>query len=406
MKKIVPLTEMQVRKAKPREKNYLMFDGGGLFLLILSTGGKSWRMKYRFNGAEGRLTFGTYPGIDLPEARARREEVRKLIAAGIDPKAHKKAQAQAAHAKAANSFEVVALEWFAKKAKECSPGHAENIESSLRRDILPYLGSRPIADIKPPELVVTANRVAGRGVIHTCHRVMGVCGEIFRFGLATGRCESDPTRDLRGVLPKMPRARNRAAPVVPEKVGALLRAIYGYQGGAVVRAALRLAPLVFVRPGELRHAEWKDIDLEKAEWRFVHSKQRDGREDIHVVPLARQAVEVLKELHFVTGQGRYVFPSFRTPDGSRPMSNNAILVAFRSMGFPKEEVTGHGLRATAKTLLSESLRTPQEYIERQLSHASKEAYGTAYDRANYLAQRREMMQQWADYLDELKAGKA
>ena len=303
-----------------------------------------------------------------------------------------------------NSFEVKALEWFhTKKKPESSTGHAAHIKSYLDQDILPWLGKRPIAEITADELLIVARRVEDRTAIATAHRVIGVCSEIFCYAL---KKSLDPTIDMRDKLRKVPKPQHRAAAagengrIEPARVGELLRMFDGYQGGFVVRCAVRFGPLVFARPGELRTAEWKAFDLEAGEWHFLASKT----DTKHIVPLSRQAVEILRDLQPLTGHGRYVFPNPRTPDGSRPMSENAVLAAYRSLGIPQETLCGHGWRAIARTLLDEKLKYRVAVIEKQLAHAVKDQLGTAYNRTDFLEERREMMQAWADYLDGLKNG--
>jgi integrase len=396
MKKVLPLTDTKIRTSKPGEKPITLFDGRGLYLLVTPQGGKYWRWKYRYQGKGKLLSFGTYPDVSLSQAREKRDEARRLLTEGIDPGAHRQA-ARTAGGKPGNCFEVVALEWFKIKSQGCAPGHAEHIKSYLVRDLFPWIGSRAVDSLTPPDLLAVARRVEERGAIATARRVVGACGEIFRYAIGSGRATSDPTRDLRGCLLKVPPARNRAAVTDPGRIGEILRGFDAYKGGIVVRAALLLAPLVFVRPGELRRAEWKDIALTAQEWRFLATKTATA----HIVPLARQAVEILRDLEPITGSGLYVFPGGRTLD--RPMSENAILAALRSMGIPKDEMCGHGWRAVARTLLEEKLGFPPVVIEKQLAHQVKDHYGTAYNRTAFLAERREMMQRWADYLDELKA---
>ncbi|MBP7632968.1 integrase arm-type DNA-binding domain-containing protein [Candidatus Ozemobacteraceae bacterium] len=390
------LSDVMIRTAKATDKPIKIFDGGGLFLQVTPAGGKWWRLKYRFAGKEKLLSLGTYPDTSLKEARERRDAARKLLDAGIDPGEERKAVKSSAADRAANSFEAIAREWFSKHATEFTPGHAERVEAQLTKDVYPWLGGKPISDITPPELLRVARRVEDRGAIETAHRILGICGRIFRYAVGSGRADRDPSADLRGILKPKPKAQHRAAVTTPDRVGELLRAIAGYHGNIIVRCALMLAPLVFVRPGELRQAEWKDINLEAAEWKYFVTKTKTP----HSVPLSRQAVEILRELHPRTGAGRYVFPSARTDE--RPMSDNAILAAMRRMGIPKDEMCGHGFRAMARTLLDEVLHFPVDIIEHQLAHAVRDPLGRAYNRTQFLEDRRRMMQEWADYLDGLK----
>ncbi|MDA1373091.1 MAG: site-specific integrase, partial [Proteobacteria bacterium] len=297
----------------------------------------------------------------------------------------------------ANSFEVVAREWFAKYAPHWSPNHANRIISRLERDIFPWIGGKPIADLTPPQLLEVVRRIEERGALETAHRAMSNCGQVFRYAVATGRAERDISSDLRGALSPV-NGEHFASVTEPEKVADLLRALDGYEGTLTVRCALRLAPLVFVRPGELRHAQWEDIDLDKAEWSYTVTKTKTQ----HIVPLPKQAVAILRELHPLTGRGRYVFPGARS--SARPMSDNAVLSAMRSLGISKEEMSGHGFRAMARTILDEVLGIRPDYIEHQLAHAVRDPNGRAYNRTAHLPERRKMMQAWADYLDKLKAG--
>lgn len=393
----MPLTDTAIRNAKPEAKPLKLFDERGLFLLVTPAGGKWWRLKYRFDGKEKLLSLGVYPDVSLKDARELRDEARKRLAAGINPSEHRKAQKSVRADRAANSFEVVAREWFAKYSPTWADTHSSRIISRLEGDVFPWIGGRPIAELIAPELLTVARRIEGRGALETAHRVMGYCGQIFRYAVATGRAERDPTGDLRGALPP---AKGDHFPAItePKRVAELLRMLDGYQGTFVVRCALRLAPLVFVRPGELRKAEWTDIDLNAAEWRYTVTKT----ETAHIVPLSHQAVAILRELHPLTGHGRYVFPGART--NGRPMCDNAILAAMRRLGIPKEEMSGHGFRAMARTILDEVLGFRPDYIEHQLAHAVRDPNGRAYNRTAHLLERRKMMQDWADYLDKLKAG--
>ncbi|MGA2333086.1 MAG: integrase arm-type DNA-binding domain-containing protein [Syntrophales bacterium] len=397
-KRIMPLTDMKVSKAKPREKPTTLFDGGGLYLLVTPTGGKLWRFKYRYDDKEKLLAFGSYPEISLAEARLRRDEARKQIAHGIDPGAVRKAQKQAETSET-ETFEVITREWHTKFTPTWTPGYAEKLLSALDRDVFPWLGTRPIKKLKAPELLAALRRIESRGTLETAHRMRGLLGQIFRYAVATGRAERDPAADLRGALPQ-PNERHHAAITDPKEVAPLLRAIDGYQGHFVVKCALRLAPMLFVRPGELRHAEWAEIDLDEAAWNIPAHKMK--MKEPHLVPLSHQAVEILRELQPLTGAGRYVFPSARS--FSRPMSNNATLAALRRMGYDKDTMTGHGFRAMARTILDEVLQVRPDYIEHQLAHAVRDPNGRAYNRTAHLAKRRKMMQTWADYLDGLKAG--
>ena len=393
----MPLTDAKVRNAKPAEKMFKLYDERGLFLMVAPEGGKLWRLKYRIDGKEKLLALGGYPDVGLKEAREKRDDARKLLAAGVDPGAARKAQKAARIERAANSFEVIAREWFAKNEPAWAPSHSTRVCRRMERDIFPWIGGSPIADLKAPEILATVKRIAERGALETAHRALSDIGQVFRFAISTSRAESDVTRDLRGALP--PAVDGHFTAVTdPVEVGALLRAMWGYEGTLIVKCALRLAPLVFVRPGELRAARWADFDLDTAEWRFTVSKTKTDL----IVPLSRQAVEILREIQPATGTGEYVFPSARTP--KRPMSDNAVLAAMRRMGIPKEAATGHGFRATARTLLDEELGFRPDLIEHQLAHAVRDANGRAYNRTIFLKERHAMMQRWADYLDELRVG--
>ena len=394
----MPLTHVAIRRAQPSKKSRKMFDGRGLYLEVSPRGGKWWRQKYRFEGKDKRMSLGVYPDVSLKEARRRCEDARRLLAGGVDPSAHRQALKAAKAQRDSNTFEAVAREWFTKQARSWAPSHSSLIMSRLQRNIFPWLGGKPIADINASQLLEVVRRIEQRGVLETAHRVLQNCGQVFRYAVATGRAERDLSADLRGALSPVKKM-HFAALTDPKKVGPLLRVLDGYEGSLIVRCALRLAPLVFVRPGELRRAEWSDIDLDAAEWRFVVTKT----ETSHLVPLSRQAVEVLRELYPLTGHGRFVFPSGRTPRGDRPMSENAVLAALRRLGIGKEEMSGHGFRAMARTLLDEVLGFRPDYIEHQLAHVVRDPLGRAYNRTAHLPERRKMMQAWADYLDQLKA---
>ena len=394
----MPLTNTSIRNAKPAEKAKKLFDSGGLYLEVAPSGGKWWRFKYRFSGKEKRLSLGVYPDVSLKDARDRRDEVRKLVANKIDPSEHRKAQKATKVEQAGNSFEVIAREWFARHSPNWSASHADRIIRRLERDIFPWIGSKPIADINAPQLLEIIRRIEKRGALETAHRSLGNCGQVFRYAIATGRAERDLSSDLRGALPPV-KGKHFAAVTEPGKVAKVLKALDGYEGTLTVRCALRLAPLVFVRPGELRHAQWVDVDLDMAEWRYIVTKTKTQ----HIVPLSQQAVEILQELKPLTGSGRYVFPSARNPKGDKPMSDNAILAAMRRMGSSKEEMSGHGFRAMARTILDEVLGFRPDYIEHQLAHTVRDPNGRTYNRTTHLPERRKMMQDWADYLDKLKA---
>ncbi|WAW09742.1 integrase arm-type DNA-binding domain-containing protein [Oxalobacter vibrioformis] len=390
------LTDREVSKLKPAEKAYRKPDGGGLYLLVTPSGGKLWRMKYRIDGKEKLLSIGKYPDVSIAEARKRQQEARTQIANSIDPAGIKQAQKAARIAAAANTFEAVAREWHSKKTN-FTHNTAKNVMARLERLVFPLIGARPIDAITAPDFLSVLRRVEEQGKLETAHRLRGICSQIMRYAVVTGRAQHDPAGALQGAL-KPRNVKHMAALTEPKQVAELLRMIDGYTGTLPVACALKIAPYVFVRPGELRTAEWADIDLDAAEWRYTVTKT----DTQHIVPLARQVVTILKELHPLTGRGRYVFPSART--GERPMSDNAILAALRRLGIGKDEMTGHGFRAMARTILDEVLGVRPDLIEHQLAHAVRDPNGRAYNRTAHLPERKKMMQQWADYLDKLKAG--
>jgi len=390
------LSDVAVRKAKPRTKPYKLHDDRGLYLLVNAVG-RYWRYDYRFAGKRKTAALGVYPDVSLKQARERQDEVRKQLANGVDPSHARKAAKTAARGGASNSFEAVAREWYAKHSPNWVASHSDRILRRLESDIFPWLGGRPIAEITAPDLLAAIRRVESRGALETAHRALQNCGQIFRYAIATGRADRNVAADLRGALPPA-KGQHLAAIVEPDRVAELLRVLDGYEGTLIVRCALRLAPLVFVRPGELRQAEWAHIDLDAAEWRFTASKTQAP----HIVPLSTQAVAILQELLPLTGRSRYVFHSARGQ--ARPMSDNAVLAAFRRLGISKEEMSGHGFRAMARTILDEVLGIRPDIIEHQLAHAVRDPLGRAYNRTSHLPERRKMMQAWADYLEGLKAG--
>lgn len=391
------LTDLFVRQVKPEAKPRKYADGRGLYLYVSPAGGKWWRLAYRFDGKQKQLSLGVYPDVGLKEARERRDAARALLANGVDPSENRKAAKAARAAQTENSFETVAREWYAKQRESWNESHGTRILRRLERDVFPWIGGKPIADVTAPDLLSVARRIEKRGAVETAHRALQNCGQVFRYAIATGRAERNPVPDLHGALPPV-KPVHMAAITDPAKIGALLRTFDAYEGTLTVRCALQLAPLVFVRPGELRKAEWADIDLEAAEWRFTVSKTKTP----HVVPLSRQAIELLREIQAATNRSRYVFPSARTRE--RPMSDNALLAAMRRMGIAKDEMTGHGFRAMARTVLDEILGFRPDFIEHQLAHAVRDPLGRAYNRTAHLPERRKMMQAWADYLDKLKQG--
>jgi integrase len=395
----MPLSDAAIRKIKPAAKTQRLFDGQGMYLEVSPQGGKYWRLKYRILGREKRLALGKYPDVSLALAREKRDAARRQLAAGIDPGEHRKVTRLASVERASNSFEVIALEWVSKRSKAWGESHRTKTVAWLESDLFPWLGARPIGEITAKELLATIKRVESRGAVDKAHRLLQHCGQIFRYAVAAGVAERNPAADLREALATA-QTKHRAAITEPKAIGGLMRAIDAYEGGLVVRCALRLAPLVFVRPGELRTAEWAEIDLDAAEWNIPGSKMK--MREPHLVPLSAQAVQVLTEIQALTGRGRYVFPSARSP--RRPMSDNAVLSALRIMGFPKDVMSGHGFRAMARTVLDEILGFRTDHIEQQLAHAVKDPTGRAYNRTKHLAERRVMMQKWADYLEELRDG--
>jgi len=391
------LTDTTIRNAKPKAKAYKIYAGEGLFLLVSPKGGKWWRFKYRVQGKEQLLSLGTYPEIGLKLARERCAQARKDMENGIDPAVNRKAIKFAQAENIENSFESVAREWISKRSSIWADSHTSKIIRRLELDIFPWIGKRPINEIKPPEILSVLRRIENRGAVDTAHRALQNCGQIFRYAVATGRAERDYSADLRGALAPVKES-HFAAITDPKDIAVLLKAMDAYHGNVITKCAMRLAPLVFVRPGELRKAHWTEIDLETATWSIPAERMK--MREAHMVPLSRQAIEILEELASLTGEGTYLFPSART--SKRPMSDNAILSAFRRMGIGKEEMTGHGFRAMARTVLDEVLHVRPDYIEHQLAHAVRDPNGRAYNRTAHLPERRKMMQDWADYLDKLR----
>ena len=388
------LTATAVKQAKTKTKPYKLADGGGLYL-HLKTAGKYWRYKYRYAGKEKLLALGTYPEISLADARKLHLEARENLANGIDPSAHKKATSAATHAALANSFEALAIEWSKTRSKK-SESTEKRQNALLKKDLLPYLGNRPIADIKAPELLKVLRKIESRGAIESAHRAKRLSGQIFRYAVATGRAERDPSVDLRDALTQPTRTHFNSI-TEPAEVGPLIAAINNYQATPVVMAAIKLTPLLFCRPGELRHLEWSEVNFAEGRIELPASKMK--MKEPHIIPLASQAIAILKELQPITGRGKYVFPSAR--GASRPLSENGVRTALRTLGYTNEQISPHGFRATARTILDEILNFPVDWIEHQLAHAVKDANGRAYNRTKHLPQRKQMMQTWADYLDGL-----
>jgi integrase len=392
------LSKLLIDKTKPQAKSVRLSDGRGMYLEISPTGGKWWRFKYRFAGKERRISLGVYPDVPLAAAREKREEARRQVAAGIDPGEQRKAAKVALIESTENTFEAITREWFGMFSTRWVKGHADKIIRRLELNVFPWLGSRPIKAIAAPELLAVLRRVESRGANETAHRALQVCGRVFRYAIATGRAERDPSRDLSGALAPI-QERHFASITEPLAVGQLLRAIDAYKGAFVTRCALRLAPLVFVRPGELRAAQWAEFDFDNAEWRIPASRMKARVQ--HIVPLSTQAVAILRELQPLTGRFPFAFPSVRSR--YRAMSENAVTGALRRMGYTGQDMTGHGFRSMASTLLNEQ-GWNRDAIERQLAHGERDAVRAAYNYAEHLPERRRMMQAWADYLQKLKDG--
>jgi len=363
---------------------------------VSPAGGKWWRVRYRFGGKQKELSVGTYPETKLKAAILKRDGIRSMVADEIDPAHQRKIEKIISIDE--GSFEAVAREWFNKFSTQWSKDHAKRTIGRLERDVFPWIGSESINAIKAPELLAVLRRIESRGAIESAHRAHQVSSQVFRYAVAAGRAERDPTADLKGAIPPA-KVKHHASITEPQKVGALMRAIRSYQGTLITVSALKLAPLVFVRPGELRNAEWSEIDLDKAEWRIPAEKMK--MRVVHIIPLSKQAIEVLREIQPLTGRGKYIFPSNRT--STRPMSDNTINAGLRRLGYTKEEMTGHGFRSMASTILNEQ-GWNRDAIERQLAHSEKDGVRAAYNYAQYLPERKKMMQAWADYLDGLANG--
>lgn len=389
------LTDIKIRNLKAKDKVYKASDEKGLYLQISPNGSKHWKLKYRYDGKEKKLSFGSYPEVKLADARRKRDEAKSLLADDIDPALHKKERKIARQLGAVNSFELIALEWHAKNINAWTQDHGKRILVRLQKDIFPWLGKRGIADIKAPELLKTLERIQNRGALETAHRALQNCSQVFRYAVITGRAEHDITANLRGALAPV-KTRNHASITNPDEISNLLKAIDGYQGYFVTKCALRLSPLFFVRPGELRQAEWSEFNFDSKEWRIPAHKMKMREQ--HIVPLSTQAIAILEELRPYTGSGKYLFPSIRTP--TRPMSNNTVNSALRRLGYTNDEMTPHGFRSMACTLLNEQ-GWHRDAIERQMAHAERNSVRATYNYAEHLDIRRKMMQAWADYLDQL-----
>jgi len=395
----MPLTDTTIRNAQPKDKPYKISDEKGLYLFVKKEG-KYFRYDYRYGGKRKTMALGVYPEVKLKEAREKQYQARKLLDSDIDPMDHAKTAKLLSANLAANTFETVALEWFAKEKNKWVDGHSRTIIRRLEMNVFPWLGARGIATINAPEVLAVLRRIEERGAVETAHRVKQICEQIFSYAISTGRAKRNPCADLKGAL--TPAISNRMSTIIePKKIGELLRAIDGYKGRLVTRCAFRLAPLVFVRPGELRHAEWQEINFKNSMWKIPEKKMK--RKFPHLIPLARQSIEILREIEPLTGRGKYIFPSLRSSD--RPMSDNTILNALRALGYAKEEMSGHGFRAMAYTRLLEQ-GWDDRFVDRQLAHIQPNTVKAAYDYTKYISKRSEMMQFWADYLDSLRAGGA
>lgn len=417
MPKLAPPKAPKVfENAKPKDKEYTISDGGGLCLVVTPDGSKLWDFRFRLNGRRRKIAIkGGYPAVGVAQARELAKTFRDMVARGEDPVEARKAKREEQvrqseedkeeRLRMANTFEKVAGEWFARAREHLAPSNAVSVWRRLEKNIFPWIGGRPIAEIRPPEILAPLRHVEARGAVESAHRILGVCGQVFRFAVAAGIVESDPTRDLRGALAR-PVETHFAALTDPAEVGALLRAVEAYRGNMETRVALRLGILTFVRPGNLRAAEWSEfhnLDTpERAEWRIPGEKMKVKTRRDFVVPLAPQAVALVESLRPLTGNGPYLFPSPRPSKPPRPMSNNTVNAALRRMGYGSDEMTGHGVRAMARTLCHEVLGFAPEVIEEQLAHGKSGPLGDAYDRTTHLPERRRLMCAWAEYLDGLE----
>jgi len=394
----MPLTATAVRQALPKAKAYKLSDSHGLFLLVNPKGAKYWRYKYRYGGKEKTLALGVFPEVSLKDARVAHQEARAKLDKGLDPGQERRIEKLTRNLAAADSFEAVALEWFGRVMPDKSESYRVRTRRILEKDLFPVIGQRPVGAIKPPEMLAALRRIEARGANDIAHRAKQTAGQIFRYAVVTGRAERDPSADLKGAL--VPRNKKHHAAITdPAEVGRLMVAIDGFTGTPIVKTALQLSALLFQRPGEIRAMEWAEINWEQARWEIPAEKMK--MRTPHVVPLCRQALELLEELHLLTGRGRYVFPSAR--GASRCISENTVRIALRTMGYDKETMTAHGFRAMARTILDEVLGCRVDWIEHQLAHAVKDANGRAYNRTAHFEGRGQMMQQWADYLDQLRA---
>lgn len=390
------LTDIAIKQAKPGLKTEYLPAGKGLRLAVEPHGGKWWRFDFRFAQKQKTISLGTYPEVRLASAIERRDEARRQIKNGVNPSEYRRAQKNTISG--ADSFEAVAREWHLKFRPNWSNEHAQRILRRLEQDVFPWIGAKTIGDIKSPEILQMIRRIEDRGALDTAHRALQNVGQVFRYAVAAGRAERDPSGDLKGAIPPVSQ-KHHASITDPKEVGELLGTLHGYTGSFITRSALLLAPLVFVRPGELRKAEWSEFDLVNAEWRIPAQKMK--MKVVHIVPLSRQALAILNELHPLTGRGTYLFPGLRS--AQRPMSENTVNAVLRRLGYSKEEMTGHGFRSMASTLLNEQ-GWNKDAIERQLAHSERNSVRAAYNYAEHLPERKRMMQAWADYLEAIKNG--
>ena len=392
------LSDTTLRNAKAKAKPYKISDSGGLFILIAAAGGKLWRYSYRFDGKQKTLALGTYPDTGLKEARERHAAARKILAAGVDPNENRKNEKATKKLNTANSFELVAREWWQSYMKSKAESHKEKVIRRFELYLFPWLGKKPISEITAPQVLEVIKRIERQNKLETAHRTLQAAGQVFRYAVQNGFTLRDVTADLKGALPATT-VKHMAAFTEPKEVAELLRAFDAFNGTLTVQCAIKLAPLVFVRPSELRMAKWADIDLENGTWQYLVSKTKTD----HLVPLSIQAVEILREIHPVSGHGEYVFQGGHSP--LKPMSESAVNAALKRMGYDtKTQITGHGFRALARTILHDRLNIDPHIIEHQLAHKVPDTLGAAYNRTKFIEQRKAMMQSWANYLDELKAG--
>ena len=392
------LTASQVKSAKPAIKAYKLSDGRGLYLFVQPNGAKYWRLKYRFGRKEKLLAIGVYPDVSLAQARAACDEAKVLLRDNRDPSSVKQLRKNFLVEQSNDTFEAIATEWFEQKMTSMSVGYKARTWRLLENDLFPTIGKSPIAEVSAVQLL-EALRTIERRTVYIAHRAKQTCSQIFRYAISTGCTDRDIASDLTGAL--RPRTVKHAATLLdPNAIGQLLRSIDAYSGSMVVRGALQLSPLLFVRPGELRTMEWQEINWDERRWEIPSSKMK--MREAHIVPLAKQSLQVLAQMEPLTGRGSFVFPSARK--GGRPLSDNGVRTALRSMGYSNEQISPHGFRAMARTLLDEELRFPVDHIEQQLAHAVKDPLGRAYNRTKHLDERAMMMQRWADYLYRLKDG--